>query len=224
MQSLYEILGVEKTASAAAIKESFRAKAKKLHPDAGGNREKFEELQKAYETLSDPDRRAAYDETGTVSDSAAVNTDAGQAIAFLSELVIGVVNDKSVNLVADDVQELLSKMVLESVHELEEVIQEGKGRLLRAAEFRKRMIRTDGAAGDPIAVALDFFEAQAAARLESLESSIRIKKIALTILEKYGYDFVKKIQAPVSHRAEAQNPRFAPNINKGLHRGFFFSD
>lgn len=219
MKNLYEILGVEKTASAAAIKDSFRNKAKKLHPDmASGNQEQFEELQKAYETLSDPDRRAAYDETGTVSDSAAVNTDAGQAIAFLSELVIGVVNDRSVNLVADDVQELLSRMVLESVHELEGVIQEGKNRLLRAAEFRKRMIRTDGAAGDPIAVALDFFEAQAAARMESLEGSIRIKKIALTILEKYGYDFVRKIQGPIFSGDGPRDSRFVPNINKG----FFF--
>lgn len=208
MQDLYEILGVEKNADAAAIKEAYRQKAKKLHPDAGGNRADFEELSKAHETLSDPAKRAKYDETGEADYSASVNTDAQQAIAFVSELVIGVINDRSINLVSDDVQEILTKLVVTAIHELEEVVNEGKSRVLRAAEFRKRMTRVDDAKGDPIALAIDLFESQAAAKIESFENTIRIRKIALEILEKYGYDFVRKLQPPAW-----------PNIQK---RGAFF--
>ena len=58
----YNILGVEKTASEADIKKAYRRLASKLHPDKGGNNEDFQRLQEAYATLSDPNKRAAYDQ------------------------------------------------------------------------------------------------------------------------------------------------------------------
>lgn len=57
----YELLGVDKTASATEIKSAYRSKARASHPDAGGSPTKFHELRQAYETLSDPYRRADYD-------------------------------------------------------------------------------------------------------------------------------------------------------------------
>ena len=61
----YEVLGVESTAEPAVIKKAYRKLAAKHHPDrAGGDAERFKEVQAAYECLSDPDRRRRYDETG----------------------------------------------------------------------------------------------------------------------------------------------------------------
>lgn len=58
----YEILDVSKDASAEEIKKSYRKLASKHHPDkAGGNTEKFKEIQVAYDTLSDAQKRAQYD-------------------------------------------------------------------------------------------------------------------------------------------------------------------
>lgn len=61
----YSILGVDRSASAEDIKKAFRKKAMKLHPDKNKNdpkaEEKFKELNEAYDTLSDPDKRANYD-------------------------------------------------------------------------------------------------------------------------------------------------------------------
>lgn len=57
----YELLGVDRTASAADIKSAYRAKARASHPDAGGSPAEFHQLREAYETLSDPHRRADYD-------------------------------------------------------------------------------------------------------------------------------------------------------------------
>ncbi|WP_019854183.1 J domain-containing protein [Actinopolyspora mortivallis] len=57
----YELLGVARDASAAEIKSAYRSLARVMHPDAGGTAGTFRNLQEAYETLSDPDRRAAYD-------------------------------------------------------------------------------------------------------------------------------------------------------------------
>lgn len=63
--SHYEVLGVQQDASIDDIKKAYRKLAMKHHPDRGGDAEKFKEIGQAYEVLSDPDRRARYDQFGT---------------------------------------------------------------------------------------------------------------------------------------------------------------
>lgn len=64
----YEVLGVSRGASAEDIKKAFRNLAKKYHPDANPNNkeaeEKFKEINEAYEVLSDPQKKAAYEQFG----------------------------------------------------------------------------------------------------------------------------------------------------------------
>lgn len=60
----YKILGVEKNASEAEIKNAFRKKAHEYHPDKGGDEEKFKEVNEAYQVLKDQDRRRKYDQFG----------------------------------------------------------------------------------------------------------------------------------------------------------------
>ncbi len=62
----YKILGVEKTASDADIKVAFRKLAHQHHPDKnGGDDKKFKEVNEAYQTLSDKNKRAQYDQFGS---------------------------------------------------------------------------------------------------------------------------------------------------------------
>lgn len=63
----YEVLGIDRNASAEEIKRAFRKLAFKYHPDHNQDDEtggKFKEVNEAYEVLSDPDKRAAYDRFG----------------------------------------------------------------------------------------------------------------------------------------------------------------
>lgn len=63
----YDVLGVSKTASDDELKKAYRKLSKKYHPDINKDadaEDKYKEIQEAYENLSDPQKRAAYDQYG----------------------------------------------------------------------------------------------------------------------------------------------------------------
>lgn len=67
----YQILGVNKNASAEEVKRAFRQLAHKYHPDKeGGNEAKFKEINEAYQVLSNPEKRRQYDQFGTTFEQA----------------------------------------------------------------------------------------------------------------------------------------------------------
>lgn len=72
-RSLYEILGVERTATQQEIKKAYHKLALRLHPDKNPDdedaKEKFQQLQKVISILGDEEKRAVYDQTGCVDDA-----------------------------------------------------------------------------------------------------------------------------------------------------------
>lgn len=67
-QDYYEVLGIQRTADASAIKKAYRTLARKYHPDVSKEadaEEKFKALGEAYGVLKDPDKRKAYDTLGS---------------------------------------------------------------------------------------------------------------------------------------------------------------
>ncbi|KAG8058394.1 hypothetical protein GUJ93_ZPchr0002g25966 [Zizania palustris] len=84
-KSLYEILGVERTASQQEIKKAYHKLALRLHPDKNPGdeeaKDKFQQLQKVISILGDEEKRALYDETGIADDDALV----GEAADNLQE-------------------------------------------------------------------------------------------------------------------------------------------
>jgi molecular chaperone DnaJ len=68
-EDFYKLLGVERNASDAEIKKSYRSMAMKYHPDRNSDNPqeaeaKFKQIKEAYEVLSDPKKRSAYDQFG----------------------------------------------------------------------------------------------------------------------------------------------------------------
>lgn len=64
MNDPYETLGVARDASIDDIKKAFRKLSHQHHPDKGGDAQKFQEINAAYQILSNPDKRAQYDRFG----------------------------------------------------------------------------------------------------------------------------------------------------------------
>src|SRR3954465_11263062 len=68
MSTLYDTLGVSKSASADEIKKAYRKLARQYHPDRNpgdsGAEEKFKEVQAAYDVIGDPEKRKQFDQGG----------------------------------------------------------------------------------------------------------------------------------------------------------------
>ena len=87
----YEILGVEKNASADELKKAYRKKAMEFHPDRNpGNKEaeeKFKEAAEAYDVLSSPEKRTRYDQFGHAGMGGASGGGRGYGIDFDLETI-----------------------------------------------------------------------------------------------------------------------------------------
>jgi DnaJ-class molecular chaperone len=86
--SLYERLGVPRTASAEEIKRAYRELARSKHPDKGGSAAEFQAIQEAHEVLSDERKRQIYDATGDIQDvtESAGQTAGGIPFSFMSRM------------------------------------------------------------------------------------------------------------------------------------------
>lgn len=87
MSDLYTVLGVNRTATANEIKSAYRRLARRYHPDINPDpaaSTKFAQINEAYHTLIDPDRRRSYDRTGRSPSAQArqVNTAAARAARY----------------------------------------------------------------------------------------------------------------------------------------------
>jgi curved DNA-binding protein len=65
MNDHYQILGLQPNATPDQIKKAYRSMAMKHHPDRGGDQAKFKDISVAYDTLSDPQKKAEYDQLRT---------------------------------------------------------------------------------------------------------------------------------------------------------------
>ena len=74
---LYDVLGVDASASADEIKAAYWRRAKNAHPDAGGSAQEFGDVKLAHAVLSDPERRARYDRAGEVDEPEPNNIEQG---------------------------------------------------------------------------------------------------------------------------------------------------
>ena len=91
-QDPYDILGVSRDADADTIKKAYRRLARELHPDVNpdpATQERFKDVSRAYEVLSDPGKRAAYDRGGDAFASGFGGAGAGFSFTDIMDAFFG---------------------------------------------------------------------------------------------------------------------------------------
>jgi curved DNA-binding protein CbpA len=91
--TFYEVLGVPPDADEATIKHAYRRLAAKHHPDRdGGSEEEFKKVAEAYLVLSDPEKRAYYDKTGSSPQAGSTEDPDNEARRELIHLFLTIVD------------------------------------------------------------------------------------------------------------------------------------
>lgn len=137
--NLYKILGIKNTATLEQIKKAHRKKVKKHHPDIGGDPEIFRQIQEAYDILSDPEKRRAYDTTGTTNTEP--NYELQEAVALVVDKIkwkIDGLDNKALLIKGGTLFEILAS-IKDEIKEKERVIEYEKERIELLKILRKRM-------------------------------------------------------------------------------------
>lgn len=138
MANYYEILGVKPGATADQIKKAYKKRAKKLHPDVGGDVDKFQELEEAHRILSDPDERAYYDQHGKAKPAAP----ADQKKAMLYNMLLGMMGMAIVQTTNPGTDHLIQRMAALITEQIanakNDVLEMGK-LLIKLGAIRKRI-------------------------------------------------------------------------------------
>jgi len=173
MKNLYETLGVDEDATSEEIKKAYKGKAMILHPDRNGGEDRgFDDLRKAYEILSDNERRARYDETGDTDDQPQTEVMLRtQFLQIFSVMLDTEQNFKTVDFVSVGIYKLEAKM-----KELKFDIEKHQAEIDRLATAKNRMTKKDEKT--------NLFESLLEQREEGLLQKITATNEAIEICEK----------------------------------------
>jgi curved DNA-binding protein CbpA len=181
----YKVLGVPREADGDAIKSAFRRRAKDTHPDTGGDRKAFEAVDRANKVLSDPKRRAKFDETGEIDDDIAANPD---------QAAFGIINHVLAQAISGDQDPLQTDLMIVVKAYFDKVLGEiEKKRLMltrsrdRAKTMRGRF-RRKAKGENMLARMMDWQVEQIENALKASEQELANHERALAILADYDFE------------------------------------
>lgn len=185
MDELYEILGVDKNATPKEIKSAYKDKAKRHHPDKGGDVEAFKKIQQAYDVLSDPLSRKLYDATGKIEN---IDFETGMKNLFDNYIVPEIIKLEKTSFERVNMVKMIDALLQDKVMELEDVIAKNNEvkRRLELILFRKRKKNTESED-----ILQKFFEPhikQAETSILILETEKEFVERVNTIMREYDYN------------------------------------
>jgi DnaJ-class molecular chaperone len=172
------------------IKSQYRALAMIHHPDKGGDEEKFKRIKEAYEILSDPIRRKAYELSGNAETNLQIRNAALDHIAQMMGQIVPQFNSE-----ADDLFAIMREEVIKIRQSMLENTNTCVGFI---ANLQKVMIRVN-ARHDKQNVMIDILQKQIDFRNrehEDFAQRIKVCDLEMEILKDYEYGLVERIKLP----------------------------
>jgi DnaJ-class molecular chaperone len=174
----YETLNIPCEADAATIRKAHRKAARASHPDHGGSTEAFLAVQKSYEILTDPERKARYDATGDTKEidlrKEAVNKLVGLVIQFAEQ------RDWS----QDDMVHAMIRSVKDGI---ERGHQSNDGLRKQGAKLRATAERISTKGQNILAAALEKRAGDCDNQIAANKTQLQIGELMVTMLGDYNY-------------------------------------
>ena len=184
MEELYGTLGVSREATPDEIKAAYRRAAMEHHPDRNigsedAAREKFQAVQNAYDVLSDPEKRAFYDQHGSapgpkVDEWAALKEDAIQI--FMEAVSTSGPNPSQRHLI-----DMMEQIIMGKQMTLRQAVQQNESLITKLEKLAPRVGRKDGAVGPNVITS--FIEADVAAKRKHNEMTKQMIEHGERLLE-----------------------------------------
>lgn len=182
--TLYEVLGLTEQATVAEIKAAHRQAVKMHHPDVGGDARKFEQVQRAYFILSDPERRARYDSTGIEDDPCAATEEQLAHSAIAAQILRFIVSNDDLN--KTDIIANIRSIFIKQKATHEEICTQIDGRIKRLKVLRTRLHRKDDNEG-MLSSLMAKKERELNADRFREKAHIGVVDLALNMLDDYSY-------------------------------------
>lgn len=184
----YGVLGLARDADLATIKKAYRVKAQKAHPDRNkepGAKEKFHAIQRAYDTLSDPERKKRYDERG--EDGAAPDP---RQVALSSIATLLLQLSDQVDIDHTDIRKLIIQNIQAQIAQLALKKREHGKKIGKLERLAKR-VRKKTAGPNLLTQFVDAQVIQHKNAIVDIERQEKTGADILAILDEYEYDFDK---------------------------------
>lgn len=188
MTTLYDDLGIPPDADAETISRAHRKAAKKHHPDAGGDRDQFERVQRAYLVLRDPSKRSKYDETGETE------TKPSNPMAEFAEIIVPAF-DAALNEAADRME--MIDIIASTRAKLRQMVSNATVEIGKAKQATKRFekalqrLKFKGDGIDFIGNVLTDRIRQIGRQIEMMEGQRAKVEAAIEHIEVYGWEVTK---------------------------------
>jgi curved DNA-binding protein CbpA len=187
--NLYEVLGVGRGYTLKEIKAAHRKLSKKYHPDTseGSTRIAFELIQEAYEVLSDPERRARYDETGRRDPSPVTDAAVQRFIDNTLRLVVEAVtpDGQSDDVNHSNILQKILRSMLPPRQEIKRMIAEAERKVKRCDDLLKRFRIEKGP--DLVKTSLIAERSRLTKELNDRQDALELSLKAEQVLSQYTY-------------------------------------
>jgi len=178
----YQTLGIQTDATEEEIKNAYRNKAKETHPDKNdGDDRGFAEVNRAYEVLSDPEKRKRYDETGDDKERNIQQEVTSVILGYAMSWIDQVNDEKSQNMV-DFIKTSISAKRISAMQALEMA----KKDIKKYRNALERIKRKDGKM-NMIGMALTDSIERLEAMIPGINHNIDLLKLAMEEADNYSY-------------------------------------
>lgn len=187
---LYETLGVPIDASSAEVRRSYRSRAKSAHPDRGGSTEEFARVHRAMVVLTDPAKRAHYDETGEIEQTIANNADV-MALQTIAQMLAGILDNDQQDPLRADLIAVMQKHLAQENQQANAALEQAQRALRRLGQLKGRFWRNTGPKYGPQNILerlLNQREVDLKQKVALIETSIKQRGRAAEILKDYSFD------------------------------------